>query len=160
MLNIATTALTATTATTAPPPLDKAHMDLKKATQQFESYFLHQLLKEMRKTVPEDGLLADDGQGKEIFQDMMDQTLSDSMSSRGDLGMAKMMYDQLAPRLGADTGQNGPQRIISNAGTQKYTSNTSPGTGAANTPLQTAGSAATGFTSLRPRSLHRDAKRP
>ena len=67
----------------APPALDKAHTDLKKATQQFEGYFLHQLLTEMRKTVPDDNLLADDGNSKQIFQDMMDQ-----------------MYDQLAPSLG------------------------------------------------------------
>lgn len=84
----------------APIVLDKAHQDLKKATQQFEGYFLHELLKEMRKTVPDDKLLADDGHGQEIFKDMMDQTLADSMSHRGDLGMAKMMYDQLAPALG------------------------------------------------------------
>lgn len=84
----------------APPALDKAHTDLKKATQQFEGYFLHQLLTEMRKTVPDDKLLADDGNSKQIFQDMMDQTLADNLSSRGNLGMAKMMYDQLAPSLG------------------------------------------------------------
>ncbi len=84
----------------ASAPSDKAHSDLKKATQQFEGYFLHQLLTEMRKTVPKDTLLADDGNGQQIFQDMMDQTVSESMSSRGALGMAKMMYDQLAPSLG------------------------------------------------------------
>ncbi len=89
--------------TPAPPPGDKKHKDLQKATQQFEGYFLHELLKEMRKTVPDDKLLGDDGNGKQIFQDMMDQTLSDKMASRGDLGMAKMMYDQLAPGLGPDT---------------------------------------------------------
>ncbi len=91
------------TETPAPPPTDKKHKDLQKATQQFEGYFLHELLKEMRKTVPDDKLLADDGNGKQIFQDMMDQTLSEKMSSRGDLGMAQMMYNQLAPSLGPDT---------------------------------------------------------
>lgn len=84
----------------ASTPTDKAHLDLKKATEQFEGYFLHQLLTEMRKTIPKDTLLADDGNGKQIFQDMMDQTVSENMSKRGDLGMAKMMYDQLAPSLG------------------------------------------------------------
>ena len=84
----------------APPALDKAHLGLQKATQQFESYFLHQLLSEMRKTVPTDTLLQDDGNGKQIFQDMMDQKTADNISSRGDLGMAKLMYDQLAPSLG------------------------------------------------------------
>ena len=86
--------------TPAPPASDKKHLDLKKATQQFEGYFLQEMLKEMRKTVPEDKLLPDDGHGQQIFQDMMDQKLSENMSSRGDLGMAQMMYDQLAPTLG------------------------------------------------------------
>ena len=86
--------------TAAPPALDKKHLGLQKATQQFEGYFLHELLKEMRKTVPEDKLLADKSHGEETFRDMMDQTLTDSMSSRGDVGIAKMMYDQLAPSLG------------------------------------------------------------
>ena len=86
--------------TPAPPALDKKHLDLKKATQQFEGYFVNELLKEMRKTVPKDTLVKDDGDGQEIFQGMMDQTLSEAMSSRGDIGMAKMMYDQLAPSLG------------------------------------------------------------
>ena len=90
--------------TPAPPALDKKHLELKKATQQFEGYFVNELLKEMRKTVPKDTLVKDDGDGQEIFQGMMDQTLSEAMSSRGDLGMAKMMYDQLAPSLG-DTPQ-------------------------------------------------------
>ena len=89
--------------TPAPPATDKKHLDLQKATQQFEGYFLNELLKEMRKTVPQDKLLGDDGNGKQIFQDMMDQTLSEKMSSRGDLGMAQMMYNQLAPSLGPDT---------------------------------------------------------
>ena len=84
----------------AAAPTDKAHLELKKATEQFEGYFLHQLLTEMRKTIPKDTLLTDDGNGKQIFQDMMDQTVSENMSKRGDLGMAKMMYDQLAPSLG------------------------------------------------------------
>lgn len=90
--------------TPAPPALDKKHLDLKKATQQFEGYFLQELLKEMRKTVPEDKMLPDDGHGQQIFRDMMDQKLSENMSSRGDLGMAQMMYDQLSPTLGPIAG--------------------------------------------------------
>ena len=57
--------------------------------------------------MPKDSLIKDDGNGQDIFQDMMDQTLSDSMSNRGDLGMAKMMYDQLAPGLGASADRKG-----------------------------------------------------
>lgn len=83
-------------------PLDKKHQDLKKATAQFESFFLHQLLQEMRKTVPEDTLVGDDGHPKEIFQDMMDQTLADTASKRGDFGLGKMLYSQLSRSLPSD----------------------------------------------------------
>ena len=86
--------------TPAPPPADEKHLALKKATEQFEAYFLNELLKEMRRTVPENKLLSDGGHGQQIFRDMMDGKLSESMASRGDLGMARMMYDQLAPGLG------------------------------------------------------------
>ncbi len=87
-------------ALTSLPAPDKAHADLKKATQGFESYFLHQLLQEMRKTVPKDTLLGDDAHQQEIFQDMMDQTMADSIAKRGDLGLGKMLYDQMAPSVG------------------------------------------------------------
>ena len=109
----------------AAPATDKKHTDLKKATQQFEGYFLHELLKEMRKTVPEDKLLGDDGHGQEIFRDMMDQTMSESMSKRGDFGIAKMMYDQLAPALGDAPG------VAKTAGKE---SPTPPGLGAGGPP--------------------------
>lgn len=84
---------------TAPAPLDKAHAELKKATQGFESFFLHQLLQEMRKTIPKDSLLGDDAHQQEIFQDMMDQTLADTTAQRGDFGIGRVLYDQLSKSL-------------------------------------------------------------
>ena len=88
------------TSTPTVPVLDKPHAELKKATQQFEGYFLNLMLKEMRKTIQKDTLLKDDAHGKENFQDMMDQSLSDSMSQRGDFGLASTLYNQLSPTLG------------------------------------------------------------
>ena len=85
----------------ATPALDKAHQDLKKACRQFEAYFTDLLLKEMRKTVPQSGLLGDQSNQQEIFRDMMDQTLADQMSQRGDLGLGEMMYNELSPALGS-----------------------------------------------------------
>ncbi len=88
-------------APSAPAALDPAHVKLKKATEGFESYFLHQLLVEMRKTVPKDTESKDDAHQEETFRDMMDQTLADTISHRGDFGLGKMMYDQLASTVGA-----------------------------------------------------------
>jgi Rod binding domain-containing protein len=83
----------------APAPLDKKHEALKKATQQFESYFVDEMLKEMRKTIPEDTLLGDSDHQQEIFQDMSDQAVADSVSKTGSFGLAAMMYKELAPSL-------------------------------------------------------------
>ncbi len=88
-----------------PAALDPAHAKLKKATEGFESYFLHQLLVEMRKTVPKDTETKDDAHQEETFRDMMDQTLADTISKRGDFGLGKMMYDQLSNSVGAPAPQ-------------------------------------------------------
>ncbi len=95
--------MTGPTADALPTPaaLDKPHAALQKATQGFESYFLHQMLQEMRKSIPKDEELPDDDNQQQIFQDMLDQTLSDSVSRRGDFGLGRMLYDQLKGSLGA-----------------------------------------------------------
>ncbi len=94
-----------TTTPSVPQALDPAHENLKKATEGFESYFLHQLLVEMRKTVPKDTELKDDAHQEETFRDMMDQTLADTISHRGDFGLGKMLYDQLSNSVGAPDPQ-------------------------------------------------------
>lgn len=103
--------LTATTPSTAPAALDPAHAKLKKATEGFESYFLHQLLVEMRKTVPKDTESKDDAHQEETFRDMMDQTLADTISHRGDFGLGKMMYDQLASTVGNTAAPASPAKV-------------------------------------------------
>ena len=95
-------------------PLDKAHSGLKKATQQFESYFLDSMLKEMRKTVPKDTLLKDDGHEKEIFTEMMDQHVADSISQQRDFGLSSMMYQQLSKSLPTPIGT--PEKNSNNTG--------------------------------------------
>ena len=84
----------------ATPVLDKAHTDLKNACRQFEAYFTDLMLKEMRKTVPQNDMLGGQSNQREIFQGMMDQTLADTLSQRGNLGLGQMMYSELAPSLG------------------------------------------------------------
>lgn len=100
--------LTPTAPPSAPAALDPAHAKLKKATEGFESYFLHQLLVEMRKTVPKDTETKDDAHQEETFRDMMDQTLADTISKRGDFGLGKIMYDQLSKTVGTP---NAPAKL-------------------------------------------------
>lgn len=64
---------------------------LRKACSDFESIFMHQMLKEMRKTVKKTGLIHG-GQAEEIFSDMLDQERSKSMT----IGLGDMLFMQLS----------------------------------------------------------------
>jgi flagellar protein FlgJ len=66
---------------------------LKDACQQFESLFLSQMLKEMKKSIPKA-----DGEGnkeKDTYEDMMYEEVAKSMASSGGVGMANILYQQM-----------------------------------------------------------------
>lgn len=66
---------------------------LKEACQQFESLFLTQMLKEMKKSIPKS-----DGEGnkeKDTYEDMMYEEVAKSMASSGGVGMANILYQQM-----------------------------------------------------------------
>lgn len=67
---------------------------LKEVCKEFESIFLSTMLKEMKKTIPDDGLI-EKGMGTEIFEDMYIDEISQEVSKDGDgIGIAKMLYEQ------------------------------------------------------------------
>ena len=86
--------------TLRPAPLDKGHsrdaLRLRKACQGFESIFIHEMLKSMRKTIPESGLM-DSGLRGKIYESMYDEALSKTLAERGALGIGDLLYEQLAP---------------------------------------------------------------
>ncbi len=63
---------------------------LKESAESFESFFIYSLLKEMRKSIPEGGLL-DSGVGKEVYQYMFDEAIAKKMSEAGGIGLSKML---------------------------------------------------------------------
>ena len=69
---------------------------LMEACQQFESIFIHQMISQMRATIPEGGLF-EKARGKD-FQDMLDHEYAQNISKAGGIGLAKILYDQLAPK--------------------------------------------------------------
>lgn len=62
--------------------------------REFESIFVQMMLKEMRNTVHEDGII-EKSQGTKIFEEMHMEELAKEMT-KGDnsIGIAKMMYEQ------------------------------------------------------------------
>lgn len=68
---------------------------LKEACQEFEAYYLQQVFKEMRKTVPESGLF-EKSAGREIYEDMLYEEYAKEMSKGTAIGLADMLYKQLS----------------------------------------------------------------
>ncbi len=65
---------------------------LKEACEQFESLFLSQMLKEMKKSVPK----ADDAsKEQDTYDEMMYDEIAKSMAASGGVGMASVLYQQV-----------------------------------------------------------------
>ena len=70
---------------------------LREACEGFEAMFLSMMYKQMRATVPEGGLFGKKSNAMNIFEDMRDTELMNEVSKSGGIGIAAMMYKQLAP---------------------------------------------------------------
>jgi Rod binding domain-containing protein len=75
------------------PPANAAQRRLMQATKDFESLLVHELLKEMKQTIPARG--EDDAAGEQI-QDMFWSYLSQEVSNKGGLGLWKSLYRQMS----------------------------------------------------------------
>ncbi len=92
-----------------PPAAGEGHGEgaekLRDATQQFEAFFVAYLMKQMRKGVGEgQGILAP-SEGEKVFRDMMDDETARSASATGQMGIADLLYNQLAPALRGEQGK-------------------------------------------------------
>ncbi|MGL1931426.1 MAG: rod-binding protein [Desulfotalea sp.] len=79
-------------------PIDKKSRDLEKlknACQEFEAIYVNQMLKEARKTVPEDGLFQKDSATK-MYEEMIDMERARQVSKGPGLGIATAMYEQMS----------------------------------------------------------------
>jgi len=70
---------------------------LRQAAQQFEAVFMNMLMKSMRESTPQDGML--DSDQTRMYTSMLDQQLSQRMASRG-IGLADVMVRQLSMTVG------------------------------------------------------------
>jgi Rod binding domain-containing protein len=64
------------------------------AARQLASLFVYQLLREMRKTIPESTLF-DGGRAQEIYEQMIDERLADHIAASDKFGLAEMIHNQL-----------------------------------------------------------------
>jgi len=72
---------------------------LKKACADFESLLVYNMLKTMRNTIPQSGLLKSDP-GKDTFNMLMDRQIADDVArTHNGLGLQKVLYDQFTRSL-------------------------------------------------------------
>lgn len=75
--------------------------ELKKAAQEFEAVFIAHMLKVMRETIQESGLL-EGGFGKSIYTELFDQEVSLSLAKRGALGISNLLERSISADISAD----------------------------------------------------------
>lgn len=68
---------------------------LEQACKDFESLFVAQMMQQMRKTVPQEGLF-NGGRAEKIYTEMLDSEMAKSISNQRGVGLAAMMYRQLS----------------------------------------------------------------
>lgn len=67
---------------------------LKKSCADFEAVFIQRLLKSMRQTVMRSDFIGN-GAGKDIYESLFDQELSQSLSKGEGLGLGKLIYNRM-----------------------------------------------------------------
>ena len=77
---------------------------LKEAAQQFESMLLQMMLKSMRETVSQDGLM--DSDQTRFYTSILDQQLAQNLSNKGTVGFAKLIEQQLGRNMTSGSGAN------------------------------------------------------
>ncbi|EKD36191.1 MAG: hypothetical protein ACD_75C01607G0002 [uncultured bacterium] len=80
------------------PNVDKKAKDLKslrESSREFETLLVMEMLKAMRKAVPEGGLFEKD-MASETFTEMLDMETAKATTRGKGLGIAEMMYNQMA----------------------------------------------------------------
>ncbi len=65
----------------------------KQALQEFERFFLYQLVKEMRRTVPESELWGN-GPAQQTYREWMDDALAGALAQSGQFGVAEQISKQ------------------------------------------------------------------
>lgn len=72
---------------------------LRPVAEQFESMFLSQILKQSREVSFDDKFM--DGENADFYKDWYDQQLAQDLGSKGSLGLADKIVEELSPKLQA-----------------------------------------------------------
>jgi flagellar protein FlgJ len=100
-----------------------AQGSLDQVAKQFESLFLHQMLKSMRQASLGEGIL--DSDQSLFYRDMFDHQLSLHLAEKGGLGLAEVLKRQLSTKSTAESGESKGLEAYRLRPVQRPVSNTS-----------------------------------
>ena len=72
---------------------------IREAAQEFESFFLQMMFREMRRTTFNEQSFMPKSNAEKIFTDMLDEEVSRAAASSGGIGLADMIYRQMTQNL-------------------------------------------------------------
>ena len=90
-----------------PPSPEEADKKLKDVSAMYEKQFLREMMKSMRGTVHESGLIKTN-QAEQIFREQLDGEYVDKWSDKGGIGLADLIHQQLIEKYGAQMGIKAP----------------------------------------------------
>ena len=99
-----------------PATLQGEKTRLRKAAKDFEAFFMYQMLKTMRETVPENPLVKDspisNGHGKDTFTQIFDMEISKKMVGSGKKSISEVLYRSLEKVIEAQFNGNNREEQI------------------------------------------------
>jgi flagellar protein FlgJ len=93
-LELSTNANHATGKTTQRATDDTREAQIEKACRDFESLFIQHMLKQMRQTVPQNGLFSG-GSAEQLYTSMLDGEVAKTISNQRGIGLAPALIRQL-----------------------------------------------------------------
>lgn len=87
----------------ARPTAEQQEGRLREASKLYERQFLGEMMKAMRSTVQESGLIKS-SQAEKIFREQLDGQYLDKWADEGGLGLQQVIYNQLVDKYGAALG--------------------------------------------------------
>lgn len=85
------------------PTVEENDKKLRDVAELYQRQFMQEMVKAMRGTVQESGLIKV-GQAEKIYREQLDQNYVENWSKKGGIGLADMIYKQLVDKLGPQMG--------------------------------------------------------
>jgi len=85
------------------PEQKSPEVKLREVSDMYEKHFLREMMKAMRSTVHEGGLIQTN-QAEKIFREQLDENYVDKWGEKGGIGLSDMIYGQLVEKFGVQMG--------------------------------------------------------